>query len=234
MTRPFQPEVAVVDFNHARGPEIEFWVAESGQKLYDQNDWSLLPFMALSDGVHALVEDFSYFTLLRQPERDGLNAKGSAGQAKTEDKAATPQDGASSLFGIACTRQIRSDRLKTRLPEQTRSTVQKSVVVIVDGVAGLGELRTRLGMVTEMWFGKSSAEIHALILTAYSPRRLHRYNNTQRIPRKPSPHFCSRQPWRAILRLVSTRGHPRIPTANSGPGQMSASTAEDALLLVEV
>ena len=34
----------------------------------------------------------------------------------------------------------------------TRSSVQKSVVVIVGEAKGLGELRTRLGMVTQMWF----------------------------------------------------------------------------------
>jgi hypothetical protein len=158
-----------------RGPEIEFWVTETGQRLYDHNDWSLLPFMALSDGAHAMVEDFSYFTLLHQPgfsttasttdinvagagdvAKDGTADEKGQQQAKAREREAPlpPREGASSLFGIACTRQIRSDRLKKRSKSVTRSSVQKSVVVVVSGVAGFGELRTRLGMVVEMWFGK--------------------------------------------------------------------------------
>lgn len=106
--------------------------------------------MALSDGAHAMVEDFSYFSLLHQP---GFGSEGEKAPKAKEGEVAEPREGATTLFGIACTRQIRSDRLKKRSKSVTRSSVQKSVVVIVNGVAGLGELRTRLGMVTEMWFG---------------------------------------------------------------------------------
>ena len=134
-------------------------MTEAGQKLYDHNDWSLLAFMALSDGAHAMVEDFSYFTLLHQPGFGAGDEK--APQAK-EGEVAEPRNGATTLFGIACTRQIRSDRLRTRSKSVTRSSVQKSVVVIVNGVSGLGELRTRLGMVTEMWFGRVSVVAFSL------------------------------------------------------------------------
>jgi Transport protein Avl9 len=54
-TRPgFTPLVSVVDFHHARGPEVEKWfgVAE-GRDPAVEYDWALLPFMALSDGAHA-------------------------------------------------------------------------------------------------------------------------------------------------------------------------------------
>jgi hypothetical protein len=52
----FSPLVCVVDFHHARGPEVEKWfgVAEGSDPAAD-NDWPLLPFMALSDGAHAYV-----------------------------------------------------------------------------------------------------------------------------------------------------------------------------------
>ena len=51
---PFVPLVCVVDFHHARGPEVEKWfgVPENSDPAME-NDWSLLPFMALSDGAHA-------------------------------------------------------------------------------------------------------------------------------------------------------------------------------------
>lgn len=36
-----------------RGPEVEFWLgAAEGVDPAADNDWSLLPFMALSDGAH--------------------------------------------------------------------------------------------------------------------------------------------------------------------------------------
>lgn len=52
--RSFVPLVTVIDFHHARGPEVESWfgAAERVDPAVDYN-WSLLPFMALSDGAHA-------------------------------------------------------------------------------------------------------------------------------------------------------------------------------------
>ncbi|KIX05739.1 uncharacterized protein Z518_03711 [Rhinocladiella mackenziei CBS 650.93] len=130
------PQVAVVDFHHARGPEVEFWVDEQGEELYKRNDWSLLPFMALSDGAHTMTEEFTYFTLLNRG--DG-----------TETQPST------SLFGISCTRQIRAENLKRRSADVTRSTVQKAVVVVSSTARGMGELRERLGAVTAAWFAQA-------------------------------------------------------------------------------
>jgi hypothetical protein len=46
-----------------RGPEIETWFgARDGIDLTTENDWSLLPFMALSDGAHAFVSFSPLFT----------------------------------------------------------------------------------------------------------------------------------------------------------------------------
>lgn len=40
-----------------RGPEIESWFGvDDGQDPATDNDWSYLPFMALSDGAHAYIE----------------------------------------------------------------------------------------------------------------------------------------------------------------------------------
>lgn len=50
----FIPLVTVVDFHHHRGPEVERWFgAAEGQDPAADYDWTLLPFMALSDGAHA-------------------------------------------------------------------------------------------------------------------------------------------------------------------------------------
>ncbi|KAH6855653.1 transport protein Avl9-domain-containing protein [Chaetomium sp. MPI-CAGE-AT-0009] len=128
----FIPLVSVVDFHHARGPEVERWFGvEEGRDPAAEYDWTLLPFMALSDGAHALTEDFSYFTLLRP---------------------ATDSAPATSLFGISCTRQMDASQLLNRPAEVTRSTVQKAVVVIADSPQHFGMLRERLSVVTKAWF----------------------------------------------------------------------------------
>ncbi|KAK4130535.1 hypothetical protein BT67DRAFT_464947 [Trichocladium antarcticum] len=128
----FVPLVSVVDFHHARGPEVERWFGvDEGHDPAVEYDWPLLPFMALSDGAHALTEDFSYFTLLRP---------------------ATDTAPATSLFGISCTRQMDAAQLKVRPAEVTRSTVQKAVVVVADSPQYFGILRERLSMVTKAWF----------------------------------------------------------------------------------
>ncbi|KAL2257123.1 hypothetical protein VTK26DRAFT_634 [Humicola hyalothermophila] len=131
----FVPLVAVVDFHHARGPEVERWFGvEEGRDPAAEYDWTLLPFMALSDGAHALTEDFSYFTLLRP--------------------ATSPEAPATSLFGISCTRQMDASQLLVRPAEVTRSTVQKAVVVIADSPQYFGMLRERLSVVTQAWFAQ--------------------------------------------------------------------------------
>ncbi len=49
-----EPLVCIVDFHHARGPEVEIWFgAPEGSDPAADFDWPLLPFMALSDGAHA-------------------------------------------------------------------------------------------------------------------------------------------------------------------------------------
>ena len=37
------------------------------------NDWTLLPFMALSDGAHAASQDYSYFTLRKAEEEEEVD-----------------------------------------------------------------------------------------------------------------------------------------------------------------
>ncbi|KAK0627811.1 transport protein Avl9-domain-containing protein [Immersiella caudata] len=130
----FIPLVCVVDFHHARGPEVEKWFgADEGRDPAAEYDWTLLPFMALSDGAHAATEDFSYFTLLRP---------------------ASETEPATSLFGISCTRQMDASQLLVRPADVTRSTVQKAVVVIADTPQYFGMLRERLSVVTKAWFAQ--------------------------------------------------------------------------------
>ncbi|CAG7946540.1 unnamed protein product [Penicillium nalgiovense] len=89
--------------------------------------------MALSDGAHLSTEEFSYFTLCRK------------------ETSTTP---ATSLFGIACSRQLDSSLLINRPPDVTRSTVQKAVVVVTDTPQRVGQLREKLSVVTSAWFAQ--------------------------------------------------------------------------------
>ncbi|KAI8941510.1 hypothetical protein NX059_002726 [Plenodomus lindquistii] len=129
-----EPLVCIVDFHHARGPEIETWLnIPAPQDPALENDWHLLPFMALSDGAHASTEDYSYFTLRRS---------------------ATATHPATSMFGISCTRQLDARELIDRPKEVTRSTVQKAVVVISDKPEHFGAIKAGLGSVVERWFAQ--------------------------------------------------------------------------------
>ncbi|OOG00804.1 hypothetical protein ASPCADRAFT_125815 [Aspergillus carbonarius ITEM 5010] len=157
-----EPIVMVIDFHHARldmiqttvniprvhsyrlwtlavfehlhlGPEIELCFGGDGSDPVAENDWSLLPFMALSDGAHMSTEEFSYFTVRRKE---------------------TATEPATSLFGISCSRQIDANLLVYRPPDVTRSTVQKAVVVVTDSPRSLGQLREKLSVVTSAWFAQ--------------------------------------------------------------------------------
>lgn len=134
---------------------MESWIGvPEGSDPATENEWSLLPFMALADGAHSYdppltmpllrsplvtpklassTEDFSYFTLRRE---------------------GTPDRPASSLFGISCTRQMDSNDLINRPADVTRSTVQKAVVTICDSPQYFGQLKEKLSIVTKAWFAQ--------------------------------------------------------------------------------
>ena len=135
---PFAPLVCVVDFHHARGPEIESWygVSEDSDPVVD-NDWHLIPYMALPDGAHQAEEEFSYFSLLYR--------------ARVGDK---DEPEPTSVFGISCMHQIGSTSLQYKSEDVTRSAVQKAVVAITDRPQNFGALREKLSAVTRAWFAQ--------------------------------------------------------------------------------
>jgi len=103
----------------------------------DISEWPLLPFLALADGAHSSIEDFSCFTL----------------------KHIDSDDTAASLFGISCTRQLDSRELIDRPAEVTRSTVQKAVVVIAESpTVFFGHMKQQLSAVTQAWFAQKNFE----------------------------------------------------------------------------
>ncbi|TGZ77249.1 hypothetical protein EX30DRAFT_335775 [Ascodesmis nigricans] len=130
------PVISIIDFHHARGPEVEHWIGVD--KPDDISEWPLLPFLALADGAHSSEEDFSFFTLKHDCDRE---------------------DNPTTLFGISCTRQLDSRELIDRPAEVTRSTVQKAVVVIADSPTFFfGHLKQQLSAVTQAWFAQRNFE----------------------------------------------------------------------------
>lgn len=133
----FHPLLCIVDFHHHKGPEIQEWIgAEDGVDPAAQNDWGLIPYMALPDGAHQSEEEFSYFSLVHRST------------GTSEEQLAT------SVFGISCMHQIDSSELLFRPPEVTRSAVQKAVVAITDRPQSFSALRERLSVVTRAWFAQ--------------------------------------------------------------------------------
>jgi len=116
--------IALVDFNHLVGPRIEF---SKGDIFADEEIAATLPFLALPDGAHLAVEDYSYFHLVPSSPNP------------------------STIFGISCNRQIASSALLVKDQDVTRSTVQKAVVVLASEPV-FGPIRDKLGVVTRALF----------------------------------------------------------------------------------
>lgn len=116
--------IALVDFNHLVGPRIEF---SQGDIFEDEEIAKMLPFLALPDGAHLSLEDYSYFHLVPS----------------------TPNP--STIFGISCNRQIATSVLLVKDVDVTRSIVQKAVVVLASKPV-FGPIRDRLGVVTRALF----------------------------------------------------------------------------------
>ncbi|KAK9478275.1 transport protein Avl9-domain-containing protein [Lipomyces japonicus] len=134
--------VCVVGFHHTRGPEVEYWIGEGGKDYSTR--WANLPFQSLPDGSHSHEEDYSYFTLLFKPTE--------------EDENQTP----TTYFGISCNRQIRTTELLYKSADVTRSTVQKSVVVVARKPI-FGPIREKLAVVTRAYFLQGNFEDRTII-----------------------------------------------------------------------
>lgn len=165
--------VALVDFNHSRGPEIEYWVDENGsidieelpqslEKLTSM--WPVLPFQALPDGSHEFEETFSYFNVLYD-EKNGktLNSicdssgypgleEWSMARKNTEEKDLLRfNENVTTLWGILCVHQIAAEDLQVKLHNVTRTSVQKAIVVLCRQPI-FGQLKDKLSIITKLFF----------------------------------------------------------------------------------
>ncbi|KAH6581903.1 hypothetical protein BASA61_008791 [Batrachochytrium salamandrivorans] len=140
--------VLCVAFHHRNGPMVEyahppFPSLAHSRRITDSTDtkmavelpdeWSFMPFMCLPDGAHASTEEFIYFHLPPVPSWTKY-----------------PQ---STLFGLACFRQIDAKDLLNKTADVTRTKVQKAVVVLASQPI-LGSIRSKLGLVTQAFFAQ--------------------------------------------------------------------------------
>ncbi|ODQ67162.1 hypothetical protein NADFUDRAFT_12754, partial [Nadsonia fulvescens var. elongata DSM 6958] len=149
--------VCIVGFHHAEGPQVEYWIGPDGDK---SDIWPFLPFQSLPDGSHAQEESFSYFTLLYD-ETQKLAPTSSVGFDPAD-----PHSDVVTLFGMACNRQMKSSELKQRTSDVTRSTVQKSVVVISRKPI-FGVIKEKLMVVTRAYFMQGDFNDRDIIKSLY-------------------------------------------------------------------
>lgn len=149
--------VCIVGFHHSLGPQIEEWF---GPEDYSHL-WPNLPFQALSDGSHSREEDFSYFTLLFDE-----NNKSAPGAGGYSDGRPFNTQTVTTLFGIACNRQVGvTDALKQD-SAVTRSTVQKCVVVICRKPIW-GPMKDKLAVVTRAFFMQPTFDDKSIIRSLF-------------------------------------------------------------------
>jgi len=164
--------VLCVAFHHRNGPQVEFanpefpeiirastsaikhtrtttsnsTKSEAVQPIDLPDEWNFLPFICLPDGAHAVDEEFIYFHLPPVPSWDSHYQ--------------------STVFGLACYRQIKATELTVKAADVTRSTVQKAVVVLAS-VPLLGSVKSKLGMVTEALFAQKDFSHLDILDTLY-------------------------------------------------------------------
>ncbi|SCV04484.1 LAMI_0H16512g1_1 [Lachancea mirantina] len=153
--------VLLVDFHHARGPEIEYSYGLP-ENIEPQTLWPFLPFQALPDGSHSFEETFTYFTLLFD-EKDGAGTPESGAASIPESKV----NNYSTVFAISCSRQIKSEKLINKSSDVTRSTVQKSIVILSKSPI-FGQIKDKLSIVTNAFFLQHDFSNRTIIDTLYN------------------------------------------------------------------
>lgn len=155
--------VCVVGFHHTRGPEVEYWVGPEGNQSHL---WPYLPFQSLPDGSHSFEESICYFTLLYDPTTH--TAPNPTPERDEEGHIIDKSDfnKVETLFGTSCTRQMMASELKNKPDDVTRSTVQKSIVVLARKPV-FGPIKEKLKVVTRTYFSQKDFEDRQIIDSLY-------------------------------------------------------------------
>lgn len=173
LTKNFVFGLAVVDFDHHRGPELQYWLDDdiiNGSATVEEKVahfskvWPYFAFQALPDGVHKFDETFTQFTLCYDEllksgvdlgiEKMRIVSDNDVNEDEDAVLLEDPNQGVVTLFGCACIRQLDSNLLKE---EKKRSIVQKSVVLITRAPMPV-QMKEKLSIVTKSWFEQCEFE----------------------------------------------------------------------------
>ncbi|XP_018800974.1 PREDICTED: late secretory pathway protein AVL9 homolog isoform X2 [Bactrocera latifrons] len=144
--RPPILHILVVGFHHKLGCQVEFsyppLIPNTTGKNECPSGWKYLPTLALPDGSHNFGEDTVFFNLpsLTEP--------------------------AESVYGVSCYKQIPIEKLTIRTADMTRSTVQKSIVVLAR-LPIYGYIEVKLSLIADAFFEKGDFSCTELLIKAY-------------------------------------------------------------------
>lgn len=171
--------LCVVDFHHVRGPELEYWIDDNstddneGEQLAKWSKvWAQLPFQALPDGAHLFDETFTNFTLLYDdvneccPELPLMKEQEYIVDDDADEEIDDPYPGYTSLFGCACIRQMNTEDLIVPSKDETRSVIQKSVVLITRYPITI-QLKEKLGIITKSYFEQRDFTDRSILKALY-------------------------------------------------------------------
>ncbi|OWF40478.1 late secretory pathway protein AVL9 homolog [Mizuhopecten yessoensis] len=124
--------VVVIGFHHKKGCQVEFsyppLIAGNEVDSHEVPEvWKHLPSLAIPDGAHNFTQDTIFFHL---PSRDG---------------------NCTTVYGVACYRQMDACDLVNKTADVTRSTVQKSVCVL-SRLPLFGLVKAKLELITHAYF----------------------------------------------------------------------------------
>eukprot|EP00127_Corallochytrium_limacisporum_P001820 Clim_evm5s85 gene=Clim_evmTU5s85 len=152
--------VLLVGFHHTQGPIAEYCYPnpypQGFEAEYEKSSdngialpklWKHMPFLCLPDGSHRTMKDHTYFILPPLPV-SGPNTEYDPEDAQTFQDAQ-----GHAIFGVAAFAQVKSDLLKAKDDQVTRTFVQKSVVVL-SPKQGFPKVRERLRLVTDALFAQ--------------------------------------------------------------------------------
>ncbi|KAL5109830.1 hypothetical protein TcWFU_001596 [Taenia crassiceps] len=140
--------VLVIGFHHKKGTSVEYVYPELDTGLDLPPAWTCIPPTALPDGAHNFDRDIIFFTV---PSLD-------------------PKP--TTLFGVACYRQIDAKDFSSRTPDLTRNTVQKSVVFL-SHAALFGLISNLLDSITDAFIAApSSKEGYELLQRGFADIKL--------------------------------------------------------------
>ncbi|XP_065065911.1 late secretory pathway protein AVL9 homolog [Rhopilema esculentum] len=142
--------IFVIGFHHQLGAQVEFVYPEFQESNLPKGlpvPWHPLLHISLPDGAHNFENDFTFFQLPQISNQNNVET--------------------SSVFGIACFQQISSSELLVKSADVTRTSVQKSVVILLR-MPLFGFIHAKLSLITQAYFNEKDFSRTGILKDAYT------------------------------------------------------------------